>query len=189
MAITKNVGGLERRLAANELLPADKEQLELTRRVLALRREGATQAEIGAAVGQSVNMIQKFMGRSAYRLFVAHLQRVEQNDDDKLTQDTVRKAKAQFAGFANDAIDYYRTCFARNAEEDHEDKGVFRDDAKAMWATEKVSKGLGFTEPETAVRPIVNINIAHIVAEQKMVDQDDARASQAVIDVTPTVES
>jgi hypothetical protein len=99
----------------------------------------------------------------------------------------VQKAKKEFAAFAPDAIDFYRECFRRNSMEDQTEKGIFKDDEKAMWATEKVSKGLGLTEPEHAIRPQVVIQLGFIKAEVAQVQSDDSDAARAAkaIDVTP----
>lgn len=170
---------LERRLAKHELNDEDKAQLELSKKLYYLRKEGNTYAECARAVGRSERQVQLFMARGAYARFIDYMRAVDAGDDAKLVEKVVREAKQEFAKFAPDAIEYYRTCFARD------DDGNFADDGKAQWATEKVSKGLGLTEPEQAVRPVIQIGQAFIVHEMKMVDADDKLAKGDVIDVTP----
>lgn len=172
---------LERRLAKHELNDDDRAQLELSKKLYYLRKEGNTYAECARAVGSTERQVQQFMGRGAYARFIDYMRAVDAGDDEKLVEKVVRDAKQEFAKFAPDAIEYYRTCFARDND------GNFADDGKAQWATEKVSKGLGLTEPEHAVRPVIQIGQAFIVGEMKMVDADDAlaKATAKVIDVKP----
>lgn len=179
---------LQNRLEADTLSVSDKEKLELTRQIRALRKKGLTLRQCSVAAGVGQRKVEQFANRGIYKLFCEYLDRLERGTDEEVVEKVVRKAKHEFAGFAPDTIDYYRTCFLRNPLTDREEKGEFRDDAKAMWAADKVSKGLGLTEPEHAIRPIINISIAHIKFEQEMVNADDAEAAAAAraIDVTPT---
>lgn len=170
---------LERRMAKHELNDEDLRLLELSKKLYHLRKEGATYAECGRAVGQTDKQVRQFMARGQYARFIDYMRACERGDDEKQVEKVVREAKHEFAKFAPDAIEYYRSCYLKD------DDGNWLDDGKAQWATEKVSKGLGLTEPEHAVRPVVQIGQAFIVNEMKMVDADDALARGKVIDVTP----
>lgn len=183
------VKALERRLVNDELTPEDKAELERVRQVRALRKSGATILECARKTGQTEARLSKFMKRSMYKLFEDYLIRLERGDDEKAIGDIVRGAKEAFAQFAPDAIDFYRECFQRNAVEDQEEKGIFKDPARAEWATERVSKGIGLTEPDIATRPTINIGSAIIVGELSVIAQDDRQAREAItIDITPTTE-
>lgn len=186
MGMNGNVKALERRLHNNELTDEDKAEVARVRQVMALRADGATVLECARKTGQTERRLQQFMKRSTYKLYVDYLLRLERADDERQVQDVVRGAKQAFAQFAPDAIDFYKECFLRNPIEDQEDKGIFKDPARAEWATERVSKGLGLTEPDVATRPTINIASPIIVGELTIIARDDARAAQDVIDVTPT---
>lgn len=179
---------LQRRLETDTLKPEDKEKLELARELRRLRKQGLSFRECSERMGQTEARLEKFARRQSFATFCRYLETLEKGTNEEATAVVVRKAKQEFAAFAPDTIAYYRTCFERNPPEDQAEKGEFKDDAKAMWASERVSKGLGLTEPDTAVRPVVQINIAHIRMEQAMVAADDAEAAavQKAIDVTPT---
>jgi len=177
---------LKRRLTTGTLTPEDKERFELTRRLRELRRDGKTIEECAGLLGMRREMIGQFMRRGVFEAFSQHLESLERGTDEKAVEHVVRMARKDFAGFAPDAITYYRSCFMRNAEEERAEKGEFKDDAKAMWATDKVSKGLGLTEPETAVRPIVHINVGYIRNEMLRVAEDDAEAEAAARAITVT---
>lgn len=179
---------LERRLLSGELTAQDKQDLALARQVRKLRQEGATILECARLTGSTERRLQQWMKRSTYAALDAYLGNLEGDAPaDEQVEEIVRTAKSQFAQFAPDAIDYYKECFARNPVEEQIEKGTFKDDAKAMWATDKVSKGLGLTEPEHAVRPVINIQHAYIRHETNLVQSDDAEAVAAskAIDVTP----
>lgn len=180
--------GLARRLTANQLTIEDKEALKVVRQIKALKREGATLIEVARETGMTEPAVRQYIKRGVYRLYADYLDQLEQGDDEKQIEKTVKTAKQQFASFAPDAIDYYRECFARNPLDLQAMDGIFKNDARAMWATEKVSKGLGLTEPEHIVRPVVHIDLRLIHAEMAMVASDDAMAADAArtIDVTPT---
>lgn len=178
---------LERRLVNNELSVEDKETYEMVRQVVALRRKGATILETARKVGKTERSLQQFMQRGVFKMFVDYELKLQRGTDEKQVQDVVRGAKQAFAQFAPDAIDFYRECFLRNPEEDWEEKGIFRDPARAEWATERVSKGLGLTEPDVATRPTILINSAIIVGELAVMALDDKRAKdEMTIDITPT---
>lgn len=175
------IKALERRLLKNDLTQEDKQQLERVQRIRRLREGGATYKEIGTQLGETDRAIEQFMRRGVYKLYVDYIRRLEAGDDERQTELMVKSAKQQFAQFAPDAIDFYRKCFRRDA------LGEFENDAMAQWATEKVSKGLGLTEPDQIVRPVVNIAHAVIIAETKQLDEEDAlarvSAKAEVIDV------
>lgn len=182
MAATGWMKALERRLVRNDLTAEDKVELTRVQRLYRLRKEGATYSEIARTVGEPQKNVEAFMSRGAYKLFVDYIHRLEAGDDERQAEQFVKTAKQQFAQFGTDAIDFYRVCFRRDGMNE------FENQALAQWATEKVSKGLGLTEPDHIVRPVVNIAHAVIVAESRQVDEEDAlaRASVRVIDVTPT---
>lgn len=182
-----SVKALERRLANNELREEDKLELARVRQVIALRREGATIVETARKTGQTERRLQQFMSRSVYKLYESYIHQLERGDTSKQIADVVRGAREQFAQFAPDAIDFYKECFMRNPVEDQEEKGIFRDPARAEWATERVSKGLGLTEPDVATRPTINIASAIIVGELAVMDRDDSRAKDDAIEVTAVV--
>jgi len=186
--ITTQLKGLARRLTTNQLTIEDKGALTQVRQIKALKREGATLIQIARETGMTEPAVRQYLKRGVYRLYADHLDQLEQGDDEKQIEKTVRTAKQKFASFAPDAIDYYRECFLRNPVDHQSLDGVFKDSARAMWATEKVSKGLGLTEPEHIVRPVVHIDLRLIHAEMAMVATDDATAAEAArtIDVTPT---
>lgn len=146
-----------------------------------LRRKGLSLAKCAEAVGLEPHQLRRFVKREEFKCLVRYLQERSEVAAEQQLNQSVKMAKREFMQFAPDAIDYYKTCFKRDAD------GDFVDDAKAMWATEKVSKGLGLTEPEQAVRPVVNIAHAVIMAESHMLKLDDqlARENAQVVDVTP----
>lgn len=188
MAISPRLSALNRRLTSGQLEPADKEALTRVRQIMALKREGATLLELARETGMTEPAVRQYIRRGVYRLYVDYLNQVEQGDDEKQVEKLVKTAKQRFASFAPDAIDYYQECFLRNPVDLQTTDGVFRDSAKAMWATEKVSKGLGFTEPEHVARPVVHIDLRLIHAENAIVAADDTQAAldARTIDVTPT---
>lgn len=171
---------LERRLVNNELSDEDRALQEQVRQVVALRREGATILECARKVGKTERALQQFMKRGVFKLHMDYLLKLERGDDERQVGDVVRTAKQAFAQFAPDAIDFYKECFERNPIEDQEEKGIFKDPARAEWATERVSKGLGLTEPDVATRPTINIASAVIVGELRVMGADDARAQEAI---------
>lgn len=182
---------LQRRLLTGELDERDKRDLALARQVRKLRKEGATILEAARLTGTTERKLQQWMQRSTFQALDRYLANLEgDTPEEAKIEEVVRTAKSQFAQFAPDAIDYYKECFARNPVEEQIEKGTFKDDAKAMWATDKVSKGLGLTEPEHAVRPVINIQHAYIRHETNLVQSDDAEAVAAskAIDVTSTQE-
>ena len=186
MKVNGQLKALERRLVNDELTPQDKEELERVRQVRILRKGGATVLECARKTGQTEARLSQFMRRGIYKLFDAHLAGLERGDDDKAVGDVVRGAKQAFVQFAPDAIDFYRECYKRNPLEDQEEKGIFKDPARAEWATERVGKGLGLTEPDVATRPTIQIGSAIIVGELNVIAADDAQARDA-IETTYTV--
>ena len=182
-----NIDGLWERLHSGALTADDKRKLELTKGLRAGRAQGLSLAACSRQLGVTESQIHQFVRRGVYTLLCQYLDALEVGADKGKTEVIVQKAKNDFAGFAPDAIDFYRTAFLRNPEEAREEKGEWRDSALAQWATEKVSKGLGLTEPEQAVRPIVHIEHAYIRIETSQVSEDDAEAARAAraIDVTP----
>lgn len=171
---------LERRLANNELTPEDQAQLKDVRQVLALRKDGATILECARKTGRTERQLGQWMKRGTYALYVDYVAKLERADDSKQVAEVVRGAKEAFAQFAPDAIDFYRECFLRNPVDEQAEKGIFKDPARAEWATERVGKGLGFTEPDVATRPTIQIGSAIIVGELAIMQQDDARAKEAI---------
>lgn len=169
----------------DQLTEADKAELAKVRQVMALRKEGATILECARKTGQTERRLQQFMKRGVYKLFEGYVLELERGDDDKQVGDVVRGAKHAFAQFAPDAIDFYRECFKRNPIEDQEEKGIFVDAARAEWATERVSKGLGLTEPDISTRATIQIGSAIIIGELAVTQADDDKARDA-IDITPT---
>jgi len=180
MALNGQLKSLERRLVNDDLTPEDKAELERVRQVRALRKDGATILECARKTGQTEARLSQFMRRGIYKLFDAHLAQLERGDDDKAVGDVVRGAKQAFVQFAPDAIAFYQECYRRNAPEDQEEKGIFRDPARAEWATERVSKGLGLTEPDISTRPTIQIGSAIIVGELTIIAADDAQARDAI---------
>jgi hypothetical protein len=185
--VDARVAALQKRIASDMLTPLDKERMATARELRALRKKGLSFRACAEEMGKSETRVKELAQNANYKLFCEYFDSVEQGTDAQVVDKLVRKAKQEFAAFAPDALSYFRTCYERNPPEEHAEKGEFKDDAKAMWATERVAKGLGLTEPETAVRPVVQINIAHIRMEQAMVAADDAEADavQKAIDVTP----
>jgi len=188
MVAAVRVSGLEKRLQSDTLTTREKERYELARQIRTLQGQGKTLHQVARTIGVSSALVEQFVRRGVYKTYCAHLDKLAVGEDQLAIDKVVHNAKQEFASFAPDALAYYRTCFIRNPIEDRADKGEFKDDDKAMWATEKVSKGLGLTEPEHAVRPIINISVGHIHAEMKRVAADDAEAEAAsrTIDITPT---
>lgn len=174
------VKALERRLRADQLTPEDKDRFEMVKKIRAGRKAGMTIEQCAQVVGKKPRMVEQFIYRGVYKLFSAHLDRLESGDEEQAAAKIIRAAKTKFAHFTPDAIDYIRSCFMKDED------GKWLDDAKAMWATEKVMKGTGLTEPEHVVRPNITIQIAHIRHETAAVAADDAEAEAAVIEVTPT---
>lgn len=171
---------LERRLVNNELSEDDKRTQAEVRQVVALRREGATILECARKIGKSERALQQFMKRGVYKLHCDYLAKLERGEDEKQIRDVVKTAKEAFAQFAPDAIDFYKECFERNPIEEQSEKGIFKDPARAEWATERVSKGLGLTEPDISTRPTISIASAVIVGELRVMAADDARAEEAI---------
>lgn len=188
MAMQSRLKAIQRRLVSGQLEPEDKEALTKVRQIVALKREGATLVEVARETQMSEPQVRQYIKRGVYRLYADYLAQLEQGDDEKQVEKLVKTAKQRFASFAPDAIDYYQECFQRNPIDLQTTDGIFKDSARAMWATEKVSKGLGFTEPEHVARPVVHIDLRLIHAEMAMVATDDATAAEAArtIDVTPT---
>ena len=173
------------RLNTNALSDEDKEKLAEVQQILALKKDGATILECARRLGKTERALQQYMQRGVYKLFVDYALKLERGDDDKQIGEIVRSARQAFAQFAPDAIDFYKECYRRNPVDEQPEKGIFVDPARAEWATERVSKGLGLTEPEVAVRPMIHIKSAIIVGELHAAALDDARA-RAAIDITPT---
>lgn len=184
--VNPGVKALERRLANEELTEEDRAELAKVRQVVILRREGATILECARKTGQTERRLQQFMKRGVFKLYQDYILRLERGEDTKQVQEIVRGARESFAQFAPDAIDFYRECYLRNPVDQQEEKGVFKDPARAEWATERVSKGIGLTEPDVATRPVINIHSAIIVGEMNVVAHDDAKAERDVIEVTAT---
>ena len=179
-SLGSRVLALKRRLETDNLTPEDKERLELARRLRELHRDGKTLEECAHVLGQHPKMLAQFARRGVYKLFCDYLERLEHGDDEKAVERVVRKARTEFAGFSPDAIQYIRGCFRRD------EQGEWSDDGKAMWATQLVAKGVGLTEPQSVVRPIININIAALKAEMSQVASDDAEADAAARAITVT---
>lgn len=179
---------LERRLVNDELTEEDRAELAKVRQVVALRREGATILECARKTGQTERRLQQFMKRGVFKLFQDYLIKLERGDDERQVQEVVRGAREAFAQFAPDAIDFYRECFLRNPEDEQAERGIFKDPARAEWATERVSKGLGLTEPDVTTRPVIMIHSAVIIGELAVVATDDAKAKRDadVIEATCT---
>lgn len=187
-----NQGGvraLAKRLNGNELTQEDRDEIARVRQVLALRREGASILECARATGQTERRLQQYMKRTPYKLYADYIIRLERADDERQVGDVVKSTKQEFVRFGPDAIDFYHECFLRNPVEDQEKKGIFKDPARAEWATERVSRGLGLTEPDIAVRPTINIASPIIVGELTIISRDDARAKEDSIETTATVVS
>lgn len=178
----KALVALQRRLETDTLTPEDRERFDLARKLRELRREGLSMRAIAERLGKGESGLTQFMRRGVFAVFNGYLQGLEKGEDEVACDEVVRKARVDFRALAPDAIEYYRSCYARDAE------GAWKDDAKAMWATERVGRGLGLTEPDIAARPVIQINIAHIRAEAAEVAEDDALARDA-IDVTPELEA
>lgn len=184
-----NQGGvraLAKRLNANELEKEDREEIARVRQVLALRREGASVLECARATGQTERRLSQYMKRTPFKLYADYILKLERADDDRQVSDVVKTTKQEFIRFGPDAIDFYRECFERNPVEEQEQKGIFKDPARAEWATERVSKGLGLTEPDVSTRPVINITSPVIIGELKVIASDDARAKEDAIEVTAT---
>ena len=175
---------LSRRLTNNTLTQEDQEQLAYVRRLVTLKRSGATLLEMARETGSTEPKIRQFMKRGVFALYRDYLLQLEVGSNDKQVERIVRDAKTRFAQFAPDAMDFYAHAFERNAESEVEEKGPFKNMGLAQWATEKVSKGLGLDQPEQTVRPHINIELKLIHHENAQVDDDDARA-RAAIDITP----
>lgn len=185
MALATNGMGrssaLARRLSADLLKEEDKALVETVKRIRAYQRKGASELEISRAIGMQARAVNKLIVGPSFAVISAHLEEIERGDDTKLVDKIVRQAKQDFAQFAPDAIRYIRECYARS-----EDGKTWKDDGKAQWATQLVAKGLGLTEPETAVRPQINIagHYIHVETTQVKEDDEEARVS-AAIDITP----
>lgn len=182
--LNSSLKALSRRLAKSTLTEEDKKQLAFVRRLVGLKREGATLLEMARETGETEPKIRQFMQRGVYKLYRDYVLQLEVGDNDKQVATIVKDAKHRFAQFAPDAMDFYAYAFERNKEDDVREKGPFKQADLAQWATEKVSKGLGLDQPEHAIRPVIHIDLKLIHAENSMVDSDDARAA-AAIDVTP----
>jgi len=182
------VRGLRSRLASDTLRPRDKERMAFTQRIRTLRKQGRTLAQCAQEMGVGESKVVQFTRRGMYKIFCEYLATAEQAAQEITGSDVVRQARQEFATLAPDAMAYFRSCYQRHPPEDQPALGLFKDDAKAMWATDKVAKGLGLTEPEHAVRPVIHINVGSIRVEMAQVAADDAEAARAakVIDVTPT---
>src|SRR5689334_3028557 len=133
--------GLRKRLAADTLTPEDKDKLALARDLRALRAKGLNRSELAVRLKMSERAVESFGESATFILLPRNLAALDRGADAETADRIVRKAKQEFAGFAGDAIDYFRSCYERNHPEDQPEKGIFKDDAKAMWATEKVAKG------------------------------------------------
>lgn len=178
---------LQRRLALNALTEEDKAELALVTRVEALRRQGATRLECARACGFTEQKMKDKMGNKTWGLLADFAKALAEGRQERAVKETVKSARERFLEFAPDAIDFYQECFRRNPLEEQEEKGIFVDPARAEWATERVSKGLGFTEPDVATRPTISIASAIIVGELAIVNSDDTKAKNAVIEVEATV--
>lgn len=174
------VAGLKRRLDTDTLSDADKERLELTRRLRELRAEGRSFEECGELLAVNPKTLAKFARGGVFKLLSDHLEGLESGEDAEASERLVRQAKQDFAGLAPSAIAFLRSCFKRT-----EDGKDFADRGDAQWATQLVAKGIGLTEPQNAVRPVIQINLGVIQAELQEVGRDDASAASAVIEVTP----
>lgn len=179
MAI-KHPLALQRRLATDSLRESDKVEMATAKRVREMERRGVSSLDIAREIGKDDRHTRRYMQGPVYLAFAAHLDAIERGDEGKLVDKIVRQAKNDFAQFAPDAIQYIRECFRRT-----DDGKAWKDDGKAQWATQLVAKGLGLTEPETAVRPQINIAGHYIHIETQQVKEDDEEARNAIIDVTP----
>lgn len=178
------VFAVERRLERNLLSDQDKEQLEQTGKVRKLMKTGASTREVARALGMHEYALTRLLAAPIFNVYNKHLEEVEKGDNQKIVDRIVRQAKSDFAQFAPDAIAFIRGCFARTTD------GKWLDKADAQWATQLVAKGLGLTEPETAVRPIIHIQTAAIRIETEQVREDDEEARRALKarDVTPAAQ-
>jgi hypothetical protein len=159
--------------------PSDRERLELTRRLRELVREGKTLEECGAILGQRPKTLGHFMRRGVFKVFSDYLEGVESGDDAKAIERMMRWARVEFVGLAPYAIEYFESCFERNPPEEWAERGRWKDDAKARWATQFIAKALRLLEPEHATRPVIHISAASIRAELEEVAAEDARAEAA----------
>ncbi len=174
------VAGLKRRLDTDTLTDEDKERLELTRRLKELRGEGRTFEECGELLAMNPKTLAKFVRGGVFKLLSDHLEAIDSGEDAEASDRVVRTAKQDFAGLAPSAI-----AFLRHAYRKGDDGKEYRDEGLAQWATGLIAKGTGLTEPQTAVRPVIQINLGVIQAELQEVGRDDMRAASAVIEVTP----
>lgn len=183
--VNGSLKALERRLANNELSAEDKATVSQVRQVVTLRREGATILECARKTGRTERALAQFMKRGVFAHYHDYIVKLERGDDERQVQDVVRGAKQAFAQFAPDAIDFYRECFLRNPLDQQAKHGIFKDPARAEWATERVSKGLGLTEPDISTRPTINIGSAIIVGELMVMAAEDRKAAEAItVEVT-----
>lgn len=178
---TGNAKALARRLSADLLRDEDKRLVETVTRIRALHKKGASSLEISRALGRQERDVRRLTAGKSFEVVSEHLERLESGNDAKLVDRIVRQAKQDFAQFAPDAIRYIRECFTRTP-----DNAAWKDDAKAQWATQLVAKGLGLTEPDTAIRPQINIHGNYIHVETAQVEEDDEEARiAAATDITP----
>lgn len=174
------VMALEQRLADGTLTPEDKEKLDLTRRVRELRLAGNTYAKCAEELGLKQKNLEAFARAGVYKTLSAHVAAMEEGSEEVATERVIKQTRNEFALCGPLAARVVRESFKRDADDALVDKG------QAMWATQMVAKGLGLTEPQSAGRPTITINIGTIQAELGTVRADDSLARGA-IDVTPQV--
>jgi len=175
------------------------ERLEFTRRYLALKRGGKNITEIARILEKDPGTIHRILRSAAFRWCCEHLEKEEKlkaeghpkinlpapQREKRSVEELVSEARVEFASFIPDTLDFYRDCFRRNPPEEQELLGVWKDVERAEWAATQVSKGLGLTEPEHAMRPTITIHLGAIGHVLSQVMSEDIHA----IDITPTNES
>lgn len=164
----------------------EAQRLALTKAIRACQADKLTWDEMATELKQTANGLRQFARCASFRRCAAELDRqvdipVAVEDVETVVQD----AKAKFARLAPSAVEFYQDCFQRHPEGEWAQKGKWIDKELAERAAAQVAKGIGLTEPEQAVRPIIQINLAHMQFQMNQVAEEDARAARA-IDVTPS---
>lgn len=170
-----------RRLREGSATEEDNKDLARARLYRDMKRRGHSDLEIARAMGMQDRSVRGFVTGKLGRALLDYLTEREVAKTDKAMDDVVAQARRDFAALTPKSVKFLDWCMREKKDGTPEDVGLFQ------WAAAIVAKGAGLTEPSTAVRPVIQINVGSIKIEQAQVNADDEMARQAAITVDAEV--
>lgn len=181
---------LEERLAADALLPIEREAYARTERCVELEERGKTAQQIADAMGVPLDTVKGWRRTEQYKLFrKAILARQgtarmvptvgEQAESDRQARMALR---AEWNKLGREALRWYQRAFERDDDDEYLDKGM------AERAAAKVADSLGLTTPEPVTPPRQRVPQGIVQARMSAIAAADRRETVVRVTVGETTE-